>query len=557
MNRPRPFILRADRVVADWRRPADVAEALAVADGVVLAVGSLADVWRAVGSDCPTRDLGDCLLAPAFHDAHLHLAKVALQRRILDIAPTWSRDEVLAAVRRAAAGSPGGWIVGRGWDHSAWGAWPDAEWLDAAAPGRPVCLTRKDGHVVWLSSAALNLADIGADQADPAGGEIVRRPDGSLSGILKETAIELAYAALPQSSPESRRVALREVWPSFWSEGITTVTDMGFKGLDLWQDLGELRADGTLGLRVAAYVMEDGLDEALALGLPQLAPDPWLRAAGLKLFLDGTLGSSTAWLLAPYEGSPDKVGLATMRAADVWEAVALAAQAGWPTAAHAIGDAAVRQALDAFAAHPTAPGGRRLRHRVEHVQLLHPEDLPRFAAGGIWASLQPVHLAADWPVADRHWGADRCRQSGYAWRSLLDAGASLALGSDAPIEPQSVLPALRVALSRRDLAGHPAQGWHPHQALPLPAALSGYTWGGAAACGWEGWLGTLGAGKAADLVALEGLRLEGTGDEIAAALDGARVRSTWLAGRPVWATEGSPEAADVASPALLGATGHG
>lgn len=540
-----PFILRADRIVADWRRPTALAEAVAIRNGVVLAVGNLADAWRAVGSDCPTRDLGDCLLAPAFHDAHLHLAKVALQRRILDIDPAWSREAVLQAVRRAAQGSPHGWIVGRGWDHGPWGEWPDAAWLDAAAPGRAVCLTRKDGHAVWLSSAALSLADIVADQTDPAGGEISRRTDGSASGVLKETAIELAYAALPQSGPETRRVALREIWPSFWKHGITAVTDMGFKGLDLWQDLVALRAEGSLGLRVAAYIMDDGFDEALAMGLPQLPPDPWLRAAGLKLFLDGTLGSQTAWLLEPYEGGSGSTGLATMRPEDVRNLVGEAARAGWPTAAHAIGDAAVRQALDAYDAHPAAPGGDRLRHRVEHVQLLHPDDLPRFAAAGIWASLQPIHLAADWPVADRHWGQTRCREGGYPWRDLLDSGACLALGSDAPIEAHDVLPGLRVAVSRRDRAGLPVGGWHERQALPLPAALAAYTWGGAAACGWDGWLGTLAPGMAADLVAIEGLELDGTARDLAGSLENAAVRSTWLAGRPVWASEAAPEAADV------------
>lgn len=544
-----PFILRATQVVADWRRPERQSMALAIADSRVLAIGSLAEVWREVGSDAPTRDLGDCLLAPAFHDAHLHLAKVALQRRILDIDPSWSLEAVLAAVRRAAAGSPAGWIVGRGWDHSAWGGWPDAAMLDAAAPGRPVYLTRKDGHAVWLSSVALGLADIGAEAADPPGGEIGRRPDGSLSGILKESAVDLAADALPQSGPEARRAALREIWPAFWSQGITTVTDMGFKGLDLWQDLGVLRAEGSLGLRVAAYVMEDGLDEALDQGLPLLPPDPWMRAAGLKLFLDGTLGSRTAWLLAPYEGSTSAFGLPTMRPEDVLAAVGQAAAAGWPTAAHAIGDAAVRQALDAFAAHPAAPDGSPLRHRVEHVQLLHPDDLPRFAAQGVWASLQPIHLAADWPLADAHWGPERCRRGGYPWRALLDSGAALVLGSDAPIESQAVLPALRAAITRRDRAGNPDGGWWPEQALPLAAALAGYTWGGAAACGWEGWLGSLAPGKAADLVVLEGLQAEGSTAAVDAALEQARVRSTWLGGRPVWAADDAAEAAEV-RPAL-------
>lgn len=551
---PRACIVKAAWVQPDWRRPSERAEALAISGGRVLAVGSLADAQAAIGSDAPTLDLGAVCLAPSFHDAHLHLAKVALQARILDIDPAWGLADVLKAVAAAAAASDAPWLVGRGWDHTSWGAWPDAALLDAAAPGRAVCLTRKDGHAVWLSSQALQRAGIDGLPSDPPGGRILRRPDGSPSGILLEQATELAYAVLPPESAAERRGALRAVWPRFWAQGITAVTDMGFRGLDLWQDLCALRASGDLGLRCTLYVMNDGLEDALAADLPGRAPDPWLRAAGLKLFLDGTLGSRTAWMLEPYADHPGR-GLATMDPAEASAAVAVAAAHGWPTAAHAIGDAAVRWALDLFETHARDPDGRPLCHRVEHLQRVAPEDLPRFARPGIWASVQPIHLAADWPQADAAWGEDRCAAGAYPWRSVLAAGGRLALGSDAPIEAPDILPGLRLATTRRDLAGRPPGGWQADEALALNAALAAYTWGAAAAAGWDAWLGRLAVGQAADFVVLGGVARDPSGLPMVDGLGDWRILATWLAGQPVWAAD---DRAAVGGPAALRAGGrHG
>lgn len=534
-------ILRAAWVQEDWRRPRQRAEALAIVDGRVAAVGALAEVWRAVGSDAPTVDLGEVCIAPGFHDAHLHLAKLAVQARILDIDPSWSLDAVLAAVVRTAKAQPGGWIIGRGWDHSGWGAWPDAPALDRVAPGRPICLTRKDGHAVWLSSEGLRAAGLDDGSRDPAGGELQRSTDGRLTGILLEQAIELAYAVLPPEEPTERCAALRAIWPRLWATGITAVTDMGYRGLDLWDDLQAIEEAGDLGLRCALYVMEDGIDDALARGLARQGAGPWLNPAGLKLFLDGTLGSRTAWMLEPYSDHPG-CGIATMQPEAAASAVARAAAQGWPTAAHAIGDGAVRLALELFEAWQGAPDGRRLRHRVEHLQRVAPEDLPRFGRGEVWASIQPIHLAADWPQADQAWGNARCRRGAYPWRSVLGAGGRLALGSDAPIEPPDVLPGLRLATSRRDRSGQPSGGWQAPEALDLSEALAAYTWGGAAAAGWDDWLGSLTAGRAADFVVLGGLARDAAGAPVAEALDGWQVLSTWLDGRCAWRSDASAKA---------------
>lgn len=531
------LILRAAWVQEDWRHPRQRAEALAVVGGRVAAIGSLAEAWRAVGSDAPTLDLGDACIAPGFHDAHLHLAKLALQARILDIDPTWSQETVLEAVRKVAAQQPAGWIVGRGWDHSGWGAWPDASDLERVAPGRAVCLTRKDGHAVWLSPEGLRRAALDEHRNDPEGGRLLRRGDGGLSGILLEQAIELAYDVLPAPGPSERRESLMAVWPRLWALGVTAVTDMGFRGLDLWDDLSALEEAEALGLRCALYVMEDGFDEAIARGLARRGAGPWLNAAGLKLFLDGTLGSRTAWMLEPYSDRAGH-GIATLGSDAAAAAIAKAAAAGWPTAAHAIGDAAVRLALDLFEAEPSAPDGRHLRHRVEHLQRVAPEDLPRFGQAQRWASVQPIHLAADWAEADQAWGQDRCRQGAYPWRSVLTAGGRLALGSDAPIEPPAVLPGLRLATSRRDGAGRPADGWQAHEAISLAEALTGYTWGGAAAAGWDAWLGSLSPGKAADFVVMGGLARDVVGLPLAEALGGWQVLSTWLGGRCAWQSDG-------------------
>jgi predicted amidohydrolase YtcJ len=402
----------------------------------------------------------------------------------------------------SSARAPGQWVIGRGWDHAEWGQWPTAHDLDAVAPNHPVALTRKDGHVVWLNSAALLAVGIGDDTPDPPGGEIVRSA-GRASGIVKENAIQLVTQTIPEPAPDARQAAMVDAWPEAWCRGLTGCHDMGFRDTALFRDLSTLRDSGELGLRFVWYFPEGQLDEAVGLGLQSGRGDEWLRVGGLKLYLDGTLGAQTAHLLEPYEGQARNTGLVSLDPDRFADLVSRAADAGIATAVHAIGDAANRVALDGFAraAVRAHRADRSLHLRIEHAQLLHPDDVGRFASLGVIASMQPIHATVDMPEVERWWGA-RSRYA-YAWRTLLDQGACLAFGSDAPIETLDVFAGVHAAVTRQTTSGQPAGGWHPELALTVPDAVRAYTLGAAVASGQDDRLGTLEVGKYADLIVLD------------------------------------------------------
>jgi predicted amidohydrolase YtcJ len=530
-------VLRRARIHSPGR--GDSASALAIRNGRVVALGGDAEVWAAVGSDAPSVDLGGRVVLPGFIDAHLHWAGYALQRRRLDLDPGLSLAEVQRRVRQVTTGpSEDTWLVGRGWDHSRWGRWPTASDLDQVVPDRPAMLIRKDGHAVWLNSRGLATCHIGAETPDPPGGQ-VQRAAGQPTGVLLENAVRLAYAAIPEPDPVERQAAMIDAWPDAWSRGLTGVHDMGFGDTALFRDLATLRDAGELGLRFVWYLPQASLEEALALGLRSGLGDDWLRVGGLKLFLDGTLGSQTAHLLDPYEGQPGQWGEPVMSYEDFVATVDLAAGNGLATAVHAIGDAAVRRALDGFAAVPAgrAGDGRAQRRRIEHCQLVDPADRPRFAALGITASVQPVHLLADAEIAERYWG-ERCANA-YAWRSLADAGAALAFGSDAPVEPLDVFAGLDAAVNRQV----PGRGaWRPGERLSAQEALRAYTLGPAEAAGVAQSLGSLEPGRRADLIVLDR-------DPLTAAADLARVAvlATMIDGVWVW----QAPRMDLAGPRLL------
>ena len=436
-------------------------EAIGIRNGTVAFAGSAIDLETR--ADPHTRRIelepGEIAIS-GITDAHLHLAGAALAGGQIDLGGAATLAAALAVVAGAAGRIPApGWIEGSGWDHRRWGAWPTADALERVAPGRRIALRSADHHSVWASAAALGAAGIDASTADPEGGVIRRASDGSPEGVLLENAGGLVEDLIPPPEPQAIAHAVRSYARELLALGVVGVHDPGSLAVDPTNRAHavyvELADADDLPIRVHACIRADGLDHAIAEGRRSgtaLAPgtDGRLEMGWLKLFADGTLGSQTAALLDPIEGLAGDAGagrgLFTTPPEELASLSRRAADAGIATMMHTIGDAAVREALTALA--PTAAAVPYMP-RLEHVQLCHPDDRARFKALGIAASVQPVHLRADAANARRDWGA-RTESAGYAWRSLLDAGAVVAFGTDAPVEPADPWPGIALSVLRRD-----------------------------------------------------------------------------------------------------------
>jgi predicted amidohydrolase YtcJ len=469
--------------------PGLAGDALWWADGRVRAVGAAAAVRRLVPRGTPEFDLPGAIVTPGFVDGHTHFAAWALNRRRVQLAGARTRAE---ALRRVQAATPvQGWLLGQGWDANGWEAAPD-RWALDAVQAAPVFLDSLDLHAAWLNSAALRAAGIGRDTADPFGGVIVRDAAGEPTGLLKERAVELALPALPEPSPDLLREALLDGQAESHRLGITGIHDV--EGEGVLRGFERLDASDELRLRVLFHPPVAMLPRLVAHGWRSGAGTEWLTRGGIKLFLDGSLGTQTAWMLEPYEGRTDR-GLPISTQAAARDAVATAAGAGISAVVHAIGDAAVRRALDLLEPLPRAA----LPHRIEHFQCVHPDDLDRAARAGIVASMQPAHLLVDIPLVERHWGA---RGAGaYAFRSLLRRGTALVFGSDAPVASLDPRDGVYAALERRGFDGAPAGGWRPEERLSFVEALGAFAVGAAMASGAAARRGRLAPGLDADLVA--------------------------------------------------------
>ncbi len=495
----RGLLVRADRVHT-FAAPAAV-EAVLVHGGRIRAVGAT-DELRRRAPDAMLLDLRGTTVTPGLTDAHIHLLDWALARRAVDLAGAESAVAAAEAVaRHAAAAPPGAWVRGMGWSASRWGSFPDRRILDRLLPGRPVVLRSADLHSAWVSTRVLEIAGVDAATPDPDGGRILRDDAGEPTGVLLENAVALVERATPVTPDAELEAAALDAQRELHRLGITGIHS--FPGLhprrlDPLRVLERLRADGRLRLRVLQHVPLEFLDDAVRLGIRSGFGGDWLRVGGVKVFLDGTLGSCTAWLRQPYVGTTDH-GVQLLLAADFRDAVRRAADAGLASVVHAIGDAAVSLALDVLA--DPAVRVPALPHRIEHVQLCPPERFADLGRAGIVGSVQPAHLMTDWRAAERYWGAERCRGA-YAFRSLLTAGgAVLAFGSDAPVESVDPRLGLHAAATRRDLEGEPRGGWFPDERLDILDAFRGYTLGPAHAAGADGTLGRLAPGSAADLAA--------------------------------------------------------
>ena len=498
-----------------------IVEAIACMDGRVAAVGRSDELRQLARTPRDVVDLGDRIALPGLVDAHVHLLGLGLALGRVDLA---GLPSLAGCVERVAdyAGSlpPNRPLIGRGWNQNGWreGRWPARADLDVVTGDRLVAIASKDGHLLWVNSATLRAAGVARETADPPGGEIARDADGEPTGVLKENATRAVYDILPSPTDGEIEEALQRAMAHALPLGLTGVGT--FEDAAVYRALVRLRGRGLLPLRVTAHIAHAELDEALADGRATGQGDEWLRVGSLKLFGDGTLGSQTAAMLDPYDGAPDGVrGIATLTEEQMRAAAERAARGGIATAIHAIGDRANRAALRALAAVPRVAAAP---HRVEHAQVLHPDDLPLFAAHGIVASMQPIHLVDDRDTATRYWGA-RCATA-YAWRPLLESGATLAFGSDAPIETCDPLAGLYAAVARHG-RGDGRAPWHPELALSIEDAVRAYTLGAARATGEEGLKGSLAPGKFADMVVLS--------DDIVAhpeALERARVVCTIIGG---------------------------
>lgn len=489
-------------------------EAIGIKDRRVAFAGSAIDLETRADPHTERFELEPGEIAiPGLIDAHLHLIDAALEAERVDLTSAPTIEAALAAIRAYAATlEPDAWVEGAGWDQRRFGRWPTAADLDSVVPGRAVALWSFDHHAVWASSAALAAAGVTAATGDPDGGIIQRDAAGNPTGLLLENATRLVNTVIPAPTEATLERALVSISRSLLSLGVVGVHDPGFlipgHGLRLHALLGRLADRGTLPIRAHAGIRSDTLEDALAAGFRSGGPlgsggTDRARIGWLKLFADGTLGSRTAALLDPVGGAPPDPGAGsrgvfTTPPERLAELAAQAADGGIATQIHAIGDAAVRASLDALA--PTA-ARVSLMPRLEHVQLCHPADRDQFAASGIAASVQPLHLREDAATARRDWG-DRAETWGYTWRSLLDAGAVLAFGTDAPVEPIDPWPNIVLAVLRRWPGwpeGEPVFG--PHEALTLDQALRAASIGPATAAR-DGLRGRLVPGAPADLIVL-------------------------------------------------------
>jgi predicted amidohydrolase YtcJ len=488
------------------------AEALAVRGNTILRVGSNREIKRLAGRSTQTIDAHGAAVLPGFNDAHLHLVSGGLGLQQANLLDATTLEEIGATIRAFAAAHPDRpWVLGRGWYYTPFpGGLPTRQQLDALVPDRPAYMRCYDGHTSWANSRALQAAGISRSTADPPGGVIVRDPaTGEPTGVLKEAAQGLVSQVLPQPTRDDRLRAIRDAIREAHRLGVTSVQNAGVDAAEL-ELYDELARNGELRLRLYnAISIESPFSSGDADRLDALwkrRPDDALMKTGaVKLMLDGVIESHTAVMLEPY-ANRDSLGLPNMDAATLDRIVTELDERGWQVLIHAIGDAAVRQALDAFehAASKNPAPARGRRHRLEHVETLSPADVPRFGRLGVLAVQQPFHGNPS-PTQLEVWrtniGPERASR-GWAQRSILDAGGRLAMGSDWPVVTLDPRFQINMAINRTTPDGEPAGGWLPEQRLPLTAAIDAYTSGAAYASFDEGRKGRLAPDMLADIVIL-------------------------------------------------------
>ena len=463
-------------------------------------VGSSAAVRKVTGN-ARVIDAGGKMVVPGFVDAHVHFVDGGFRLSSVQLRDAKTPAEFIARIKAFAATIPAGaWITGGDWDHEHWGGeLPRREWIDSVTPNNPVWVSRLDGHMALANSATLAAAKVTRASRDVAGGTIVRNASGEPTGVLKDNAMDVVNAVAPNPPPELEDRALDAAMAYVAAQGVTSIHNMGS-----WNDVAvfeRARKADRLRTRIYAAVplsmWEQLRDTVAARG----RGDAWFRIGALKGFVDGSLGSHTAAMLEPFTDAPSDTGLFVNTPDDLYRWVSGADKAGLHVIVHAIGDRAIRQQLDIYERVEKENGPRDRRFRIEHAQHIAPADIPRFAALGVVASMQPYHAIDDGRWADKRIGPERAKGT-YAFRSLLDAGVILAFGSDWYVAPMEPLMGIYAAATRRTLDGKHPEGWVPEQKITVEQALRAYTFGSAYASFDERSKGTIEPGKLADIAVL-------------------------------------------------------
>lgn len=475
------------------------ATAIAINNQRIVALGN-DELKELARSHQELQDMQGCTILPGFVDAHIHLGNYALSLQKVNC-ETSSRQVCLDAVyQRRLKVSPGEWIMGHGWNQNVWQTgFGNCHELDAVSPDNPVYLTAKSLHAGWANSLALMQAGITATTPDPKDGKILRDENGEPTGILLESAMNLLESAIPRPSISHLAESIQSAQKELWKLGITGVHD--FDGEDCFAALQILDDRGDLHLRVSKSIPREMLSHASALKLRFGFGSQFLRIGFVKLFADGALGPQTAAMLEPYETSTSQLGMLLLSEEEILDLGMQSVQTGLPLAVHAIGDKANRTAMKAYAklrSFETLSSQPPLPHRIEHVQLIHPEDLPALATHHITASMQPIHATSDQEMADLHWG--KRVVNAYAWKSILKTGANLVFGSDAPVESPNPFWGLHAAVTRA--RQNDSRPWHPEQSLSLSESIASYTAKSAFLGGFKD-SGILQAGAFADLIVVD------------------------------------------------------
>jgi predicted amidohydrolase YtcJ len=467
------------------------------------------------------------VMLPGMIDGHLHVMDIGFAALTLDLSDTNSLEEALAKIKAFAAENQGRpWILGRGWNQEKWGLgrFPTAAELDAVVSDRPVWLERTDNHANWGNTLAITTAGITAKTPDPAGGRIIRDAKGAPAGVFVDKAVQLVGAVVPAPRPEDRDLAFAKAQEVLLAKGVTAVADMGTKAAD-WTSYRRAGDEGRLQVRIMSYA--DSFETLELMAGPE--PTGWLyddrlRMGGIKLFLDGALGSRGASLKAPYADEHGTRGLPLLSPAQLRNMMSRASMDNFQTAVHAIGDAANAEVLAAIAELSESYKGDR-RWRIEHTQIVDPIDLPKLGEHGVIASMQPLHQTSDRLMAEARLGPDRLAGA-YPWRSVVSVGGRLAFGSDAPVEPADPWAGMAAAISRTDASGQPFGGWFPQQTVTREQALAGYTSGAAYAGFAEGRFGRLIPGERADFLLVDRDPLMSAPD----AIRDTKIHEVWIGG---------------------------